>query len=127
MEVSWFCHLQNEKIVLFTCELYRVVANEGQKVNGLKTLKIRFFDNLICMYAIYTSIRFIRNTNLSNKHQYITSNKVKTKWRKKFRRKYFVDFPYLCSSPFFPFLSFNDWILYWTWWICIVITVCFYF
>ena len=48
----------------------------------MKTLKIRFFDNLICINAIYTSIRFIRNTNLSNTHQYITSNKVKTKGRK---------------------------------------------
>ena len=23
--------------------------------------------------------------------------------KKKFRKKYFVDFPYMCSSPFFPF------------------------
>merc|ERR1712035_155836 len=61
---------------------YRVVANEGQIKNGLNTLKIRFFDNLICMYAIYTSIRFIRNIKLSNKHHCITSKKVKRKLRK---------------------------------------------
>ena len=33
-------------------------------------------------YGCDTSIRFIRNTNLINKHQYIASNKVKTKGRK---------------------------------------------
>ena len=45
----------------------RVVANEGQIQNDCKTLKISVYDNLFSMYAIYTSIRFFRNTNLSNK------------------------------------------------------------
>ena len=59
---------------------YRVVANEDQIQNGLKTLKIILW-RLICMYVIYTSIRFIRTSNLSNKHQFITSKKVKRKWQ----------------------------------------------
>ena len=52
------------------------------KYKMLENTQNEVFDNLIYKYAIYTSIRFIRNTYLSNKHQYITSNKVKTKGRK---------------------------------------------
>ena len=64
----------------------------------MKTLKIRFFDNLICINAIYTSIRFIRNTNLSNNYHYITSNKVKTRWRK-ISEKIFWWFSILMQFP----------------------------
>ena len=49
-----------------------------------KTLKIRVFDNFFYMYAIFTSIRFVRqDTNLNNKYHYMASNKVK-KMKKKF-------------------------------------------
>ena len=64
----------------------------------MKTLKIRFFDNLFCINAIYTSIRFIRNTNLSNKHQYIASNREKTKLRKS-SEKIFCWFSILMQFP----------------------------
>ena len=64
----------------------------------MKTLKIRFFDNLICINAIYTTIRFIRNTNLSNKHQYIASNREKTKLRKS-SEKIFCWFSILMQFP----------------------------
>ena len=59
---------------------------------------MRFFDDLICIYAIYTSIRFIRNTNLSNNYHYITSNKVKTRWRK-ISEKIFWWFSILMQFP----------------------------
>ena len=64
----------------------------------MKTLKIRFFGNLICINAIYTSIRFIRNTYLSNKHQYIASNREKTKLRKS-SEKIFCWFSILMQFP----------------------------
>ena len=50
------------------------------------------------MYAIYTSIRFIRNTSFSNKHQYIASNREKTKLRKS-SEKIFCWFSILMQFP----------------------------
>ena len=51
---------------------YRVFENEGHTENGHKTPKIWVLDDLFGFSVFYTSERFVRNTNLSSKYQYVT-------------------------------------------------------
>ena len=53
--------------------MYRVFENEGDAENGYKSPKIGVLDHLFGNYVFYTSERFVRNTNLSSKYQYVTS------------------------------------------------------
>ena len=50
------------------------------------------------MYDIYTSIRFFKDTNMSNKFHYMASNREKTKWRKS-SEKIFCWFSILMQIP----------------------------
>ena len=67
-------------------------------INGWKTIKIWAFDNLFSMYAIYASISFVRDTNMSNKYHLTASNREKTKWRKS-SEKIFCWFSILMQFP----------------------------
>ena len=53
--------------------MYRVFENEGDAENGYKSPKIGVLDHLFGISVFYTSERFVRNTNLSSKYQYVTS------------------------------------------------------
>jgi len=53
-------------------KLYRVYENEGHTENGYKSPKIGVSDHSFGTSAFYTSERFVRNTNLSSKYQYVT-------------------------------------------------------